>query len=156
MIALRISLIIHFVGIGMLFTTLLGGWILNSQYQKTEDYGGKSRILRMLRPIGLLSPAAILVMIASGIVNVMILRLDITAVSWLRTKLIVFAVTVAIGIYSGIRGARRAEIVNLLAEGKAPEGASSTLVSLDAMQRVFLFLQAILMLVILTLSVVKP
>lgn len=65
----EIFLIIHFLGIGLFVATLIPGFILDSQYRKASDIRTKAILLRALRPIGLLSPLAVLLMLATGVAN---------------------------------------------------------------------------------------
>ena len=152
----HVSLILHFVGIGMVFTSVLAGWILTRQYKKSADYKTKALVLKSLRPIGLLSPVAVLVLLASGIGNMHVLQLGVFTTPWLTTKLIVFAVVAINGIVFGAKSAKRARLVATMADASAPDGTATMIASLDKQQEAFYVVQSVLLLIILILSVVKP
>jgi hypothetical protein len=153
---IHFSMLLHFIGIGTVFTTLLAGWILTAQYARTSDYHVKNQILVLLRPIGLLSPAGILILLLSGIWNMSILHYSISSAGWLSAKLVLFAVAAVSGIMSGVLGPQRKKLVSALAEGKAAEGAEKRVAAYDRLQRLFYIVQAFLILTILTLTLVKP
>jgi uncharacterized membrane protein SirB2 len=153
---IHLSLILHFIGVGMIFTTVLAGWILTGQYKRANDYKTKSQILKSLRPIGLLSPVTILVMLASGIGNMYALHMGVFSASWLTTKLIFFAIMAINGIIFGAKSAKRGKLVAQVAGGSAPTGTENVIAAMDKQQLLFYVVQSLLLLIILTLSVVKP
>ena len=146
----------HLIGMGMIFTTLFAGWILNGQYKRAADWKSKSLILKSLRPIGLLSPFSTLVMLASGIANMQIIGYGWFTASWLSTKVVFFVLAAVSGIFFGTKAARRGRLVHRMAEGTAAEGTEKTITAMDKQQRIFFVFQTVLILVILTLSIVKP
>lgn len=156
--AIHVSLLLHFIGIGMVFTTILAGWILEGQYRKAADWQARAFILKMLRPIGLLSPVSVLILLLSGIGNMSLgfRAYSLFSDSWLTTKLVVFLILVLSGLLFGIRGTKRSRLVSSMADGSATSGAEMVIKSMDAMQRLFLIIQAVLIVIILTLSIVKP
>ncbi len=156
--AIHISLLLHFIGIGMLFTTLLAGWILEGAYRKAPDWPSRAFILKLLRPLGLLSPASIFLLLLSGIGNMTLSYTPYTLFSdtWLTLKLAIFVVAAVSGVVFGIRSAQRARLVGSMTAGSPPAGTEASIKSMDAMQRLFLVVQAIFILIILTLSIVKP
>ena len=156
MTALGFSLLVHIIGVGMIFTTIFAGWILESRSRKIKDWSNRLTILRLLRSIGLLSPAGVLVMLVSGILNMHFAGLGVFSASWLTLKLVFFALLVISGVLFGIRGTQRTRLVSKLADGKAPEHAERMLGSLERQQRLFFIVQTVLMLVILSLSIFKP
>jgi len=156
MYARAISLLIHFVGVGTLFATIIAGWIIDGRYRKTTDWHAKLLYLRLLRPIGLLSPLGIVIMLGSGIANMTISGLGVFSAAWLSVKLVFFALAVISGILFGIRGSQRTALAARLAEGKAPEGAEKKLAALDRQQRMFYIVQTVLLLIILALSILRP
>ncbi len=156
MLLIHYSLFFHFIGIGMLFTSVFAGWILNTRYRQMPDWKTRVQFLRALRVIGLFSPIGVLIMIASGLVNMYALRLSVFSEAWLSAKLVLFAIMVATGIPFAIRGARRTKLSRAIAEGHAPEDTSQLVTALDRQLRIFYVVQTVLLLVILALSIVKP
>jgi len=153
---LHYSKLAHFIGIGIIFTSLLGGLILHTQYRKAPDYNSKLIILKAVRPIGLLSPVAIVVLLLSGIGNMEIIAYGLFTTAWLSTKIVLFIVAAVGGIIFGVKARKRGKLVAQIAEGNAPEGAETTLTSMDNQQRFFYIVQTALILTILALSIVKP
>ena len=156
MFFLQISLLVHFVGIGMLFTTIFAGWILNARARKAPDWKSRLVVLKLLRPIGILSPAGVVVMLGSGIANMHFTNMGLFTASWLTLKLVFFALAVISGILFGVRGTQRTRLVEQLAGGSAPESAERTLAGLEHQQRFFFLVQTVLILIILALSIFKP
>lgn len=158
MLPIHYSMLIHFVGLGMIFTTIFAGWILTSQYKRAKEWSGKAPHVKSLRAIGLLSPIGVLVMLLSGIGNMSLGPHTYTLFSdgWLSTKLAFFVVLAGVGIFFGIKSGRRTKLVHHVVAGSAPEGAEDTIRALDRQQRWFYMLEAILLLTILMLSIVKP
>ena len=156
--AIHISLLFHIIGIGLIFTTMVAGWILDGQYRNASDWKMKGVILKSLRPVGLLSPVAVFVMIASGIGNMTLGYRTYTLFSdsWLTYKLVFFLVLMVSGIFLGARSSRRGKLVAELADGKASGEAAAKIRALDNQQRIGYIFQAVLLLVILILSIVKP
>ena len=156
MYPLQFSLLFHIIGIGTIFATLIGGWIVDRRYRKAAGWESKALILGILRPIGLLSPISVVILLVSGITNMHFLGLGIFSAAWLTLKLVFFALILISGIVFGIRGARRSKVVTQLAAGGQPEDAGKILASLDRQQRMFFLVQALLLLIIISLSLFKP
>ncbi len=156
MVPLHLSLLVHFIGIGMIFTTIFAGWILEARSRKAPDWKTRLLILRLLRPIGLLSPVSIVVMLGSGITNMTFAGMGVFTASWLTLKLVFFALAVISGVLFGIRGTQRTRLVSKLADGGAPEGSERSLAALERQQRLFYVVQTVLILIILSLSIFKP
>lgn len=149
-------IIIHLIGFATLFTTGVAGWILNRQYGSAPDFQAKGVILRAGRPIGLMSPVAILMMLVTGIGNMHLLGLGVFTESWLSLKLLFFLIAAIIGITFGIKAKARGKLVMGLARGETGEDATRRLSVLDKQFNVFYLVQLTFLLLILILSVVKP
>jgi hypothetical protein len=158
MLPIHFSLLIHFIGLGMIFTTIFAGWILTGQYKRAKEWSAKTLHIKSLRAIGLLSPIGVLAMLLSGIGNMTLGPRPYTLFSdaWLSTKLILFVILAATGVIFGARGGRRNKLVHRIAAGTAPEGAEQAVRALDRQQRWFYILELVLLLIILVLSIVKP
>jgi hypothetical protein len=148
--------VLHLIGFSLLVTATLGGWILFRKYLQLGDYRSQAVMLNASRSIGLLSPLAILVMLVTGIGQIHFDGYVLLSQTWLPLKLSFFVVAAGAGIVFSIRSRKRGKLVNELAEGTAPAGAADVVSRLDSQQRVFYFVQATLLLLILLLSVIKP
>lgn len=140
----------------MLFTAGVGGWIVGQQYNKAKDYKEKSVILRSARPLGLLGPIGITIMLITGIGNMHLRALGLFTEHWLSVKILLFAIAATNGIFFGIRAAKRGKMVGQLAAGTAPADIEAKVKSMDAQFRIFYIVQITLLLLILILSIVKP
>ena len=156
MYPLQISLLFHIIGIGMIFTSVIGGWIVNSRYGKAADWGTKSMLLSVLRPIGMLSPFAVLLMLITGITNMHFAGLGLFSAAWLTLKLVFFALMVVSGVLFAVRGARRAKLVSQMSGGTAPAQGDAILRGLDRQQKIFFVVQTVLLLIIIALSLFRP
>lgn len=147
-------LLFHFVGLGLLVTAIVAGSILNRQYRKAPDLTTKATILRSLRPIGLLSPVGMLLMLVTGIGNMHELgysALDLPG--WLAYKIVFFAIAVISGVLFSVKSRRRAVLVQQLASGKAPADAEAMLDRQDRQITLFYVVLPLVFLVILALSI---
>ncbi|MBI1804742.1 MAG: hypothetical protein HY033_00605 [Ignavibacteriae bacterium] len=150
----QITLIIHFIGLGLFVTTFVAGFILNRQYTKANDLQTKATILRGMRPIGLLSPFASLIMLVTGIGNMHILGYSLFELPpWLAYKIVFFAIALISGVIFSIRGRKRGAIIQQMVAGSAPANAEVILKSHDQQIRLSYLIMPILFLIILTLSV---
>jgi len=149
-------IIIHLIGFAMLFTTGVAGAILDRQYGNAPDFQAKGIILRAGRPIGLMSPVAILIMLITGIGNMHLRGLGVFTESWLSLKLLLFLMAAIIGITYGIKAKARAQLVMSLARGETNEDATGRLSVIDKQFKLFYRVQIMFLLLILLLSVVKP
>jgi len=152
----HLLMLLHFLGFGLLFSTLVAGWMLHGQYKKAIDYSTKAIILRLLRPIGLLSPVGILLMLLTGIGNMHVRGLGVFTESWLSAKIVVFIIATINGLVFGARAGKRARLISQMADGSAPHGTDGTINALDKQIRLFYIFQTALLLIILALSIVKP
>ena len=158
MLPFHVSLLIHFVGVGMIFTTIFAGWILNNQYKRAGEWSAKAQYLKSLRAVGLLSPLGVLVLLLSGIGNMTLgpLQYTLFSDSWLSMKLVFFLLLAAAGVFFGIKSSRRTRLVIKIAEDPSPAAVEEKIHALDEQQRWFSIIQTVLLLMILILSIVKP
>ena len=148
------TLFFHFIGIGLLVTTIVAGYLLNGQYRKAGDYQKKAIILRAMRPIGLLSPVASLLLLVTGIGNMHSLgfsALDLPG--WLAYKIVFYAIALLSGILFSVKSRKRAKLVGQIEAGKAPADAENTLRSIDQQISLFYPVLSILFTIIVLLSI---
>jgi hypothetical protein len=148
--------VLHLAGFSLLVTSTLGGWILFTRYLRLEDFQSKAALLGAARAIGLLSPVGIAVMLVTGIGQMHTHGYALFIQAWLTLKVFFFLVAATAGIVFAVRARTRGTLVNELARGTAQPGAERIVARLDSQQRVFFFLQATLLVLILLLSVIKP
>jgi hypothetical protein len=147
------SLFFHFIGFGLLVTLNVAGIILNSQYKKAPDLQTKAIILRALKPIGMLSPIAVLLMLVTGIGNMHSLGLDLMSMAWLAYKIVFFAIAAISGVIFGIISRKRGTLVGSMIKGNAPANANELLQSYDKQIKIGYIVFPILMVIILCLSI---
>ena len=149
-----LTLFFHFIGFGLLLTTTVAGYILNGQYKKAPDLPSKATILRTLKPIGLLSPIALLIMLITGIGNMQLLGYTVLDLpGWLAYKIILFVIAAISGVLFAVKSRKRAGLVIEMVSGKAPSDASDRLKAYDKQIGLFYLVLALLMIMILLLSI---
>lgn len=168
----EINLLLHFIGLGLLVTIQIAGFVLNSQYKKAPDLQTKAIYLRALRPIGLLSPVAILLMLITGIGNMYLLGMFSTSNTMethattmhsqgiilidfplLEKKIAVFIVAATLGIIMGIMSRKRGSLVASMVKGDAPQNANTFLEVLDKKIQTLSIVMSFLLLTLIYLSV---
>jgi uncharacterized membrane protein SirB2 len=153
-VARVLTLFFHFIGFGLLLTTTVAGYILNAQYKKAPDFQSKAIILRSMKPIGLLSPIALLLMLITGIGNMQMLGYTVLDLpGWLAYKIVLFAIAIISGIIFSVKSRKRATLVQEIASGKAPSNAQEMVGSYDKQINLFYFVLSILIIMILLLSI---
>lgn len=150
------TLVFHLLGFGLLFTTLVAGLLIDIQYRKATELDTKATLLRAMRPIGLLSPFALILMLLTGIGNMHSIGFGLFDASWLTAKVIFFAIAAVNGIIASVRARKRGALVQRMIKGDAPTGSDLQLKAMDGQQRLFYLVNFILLIIILCLSVFKP
>lgn len=148
-----VILLLHFLGFGLLVTVNVAGFILNRQYKKAPDLQSKAVLLRAMKPIGLLSPIAVLIMLITGIGNMHALGLGVLDLGWLTAKIIFFAIMVISGILLGIQSGKRGKLVQQMVQGQAPANANELLSGFDRQVSLSYVVLPLLILIILALSI---
>jgi len=148
-----VILLLHFLGFGLLITVNVAGFILNRQYKKAPDLQTKAVLLRAARPIGLLSPIGVLLMLITGIGNMHALGLGILDLGWLTAKIIFFAIAVISGIILGIQSGKRGKLVQQMVQGQAPANGNELLSSYDRQVSLSYIVMPLLIIIILALSI---
>jgi uncharacterized membrane protein len=153
-----ITFLLHLLGFGILFTTLLAGFILERKFRHETDFKLKSYTAGISKIIGLLSPLAALIILASGIGNIYYRHLGSTLTwyseGWLVAKVILFVVLALNGVFNGPRLARgRLKILAAQADQSAPANADTIIRSINRQITLFYFVQTLLLLLVLCLSV---
>jgi uncharacterized membrane protein SirB2 len=153
-----ITFLLHLVGFGVLCTTLLAGFIVDRKLRSQTDYNLKLYTSQIARMIGLLSPIAAVLLLATGIGNIHNRFLGTTLSwfdeGWLVAKIILFALSILNGMIYGPRLTRgRTKLIKALAEQSAPANAEELMRSYNTQITLFYLVQTVLLLLILLLSV---
>ena len=153
-----ITFLLHLVGFGVLCTTLLAGFILDRKFRAQTDYNLKLHTAGIARTIGLLSPVAALLLLATGIGNIHN-RYAGSPLSWfdegwLVAKIIIFVLSVLNGSLTGPRLSKgRAKLVKALSEQSAPANAEELIRSYNSQITLFYLVQTVFLILILFVSV---
>ena len=139
-----ITLLFHFIGFGIIATLNIAGNILNRQYKKAPDLLTKATILRSMRPIGMLSPLAVVIMLVTGIGNMQMMGIrfvgatidgsyepGILDIGWLTGKVILYIIIAISGVIFGIKAGKRGALVASMAKGNPPANAEELLRQYD-------------------------
>jgi putative copper export protein len=154
-----INFLFHIIGFGLVFTALLGGWIIERRIRAEKDWNQKLYIGNIGRRFGLLSPIASVVMLLTGIVNIFNLydgniNLWYTE-GWLVAKIILFAFLLINGaIFGPILVRRRKKLIQGITEKTIMEDAEMTINILSKSITTFYLVQFLLLIIILFLSVI--
>ena len=148
------TLFFHFLGLGLLVTVNVAGFVLDSQYRRAPDLAQKAVILRALKPIGMISPIAIVLMLLTGIGNMHALGFGLLdAPGWLAYKIVFFAIAVISGTLLGMKAMKRGKLVHAMVTGSAPANAEQLLRGYDRQIRLGQVVMPILLFIIIGLSI---
>jgi uncharacterized membrane protein len=153
-----INFIFHIIGFGFLFTALLGGWILERRIRSEKEWNQKLFVGKISRRFGLLSPIASIIMLITGIINIFNMydgniNLWYTE-GWLIAKIILFAFLLINGaVFGPILIRRRTKLIQKISEKTAPEDGEATFKIMSKSISTFYFVQFLLLMIILYLSV---
>jgi hypothetical protein len=153
-----VTFLLHLAGFGVLCTALLAGFIIDRKFRNQTDYNLKLYTSQIARSVGLLSPVAAILLLATGIGNIHNRYLGSTLTwfdeGWLVAKIILFVVLVLNGMIYGPRLTRnRTKLVKGLSEQTAPANAEELIRSYNTQITLFYFVQTVLLLLVMVLSV---
>ncbi|MFZ1081835.1 MAG: hypothetical protein WAO19_07910 [Candidatus Kryptoniota bacterium] len=156
-----VSLFFHLIGVGMIFTLLFAGPIVETNFRWENDISMKRHAAKLLRNIGLLSPFGALVLMLSGIGNMIGLNISFVNLfgssAWLGIKIIFFIVLLAMGMVLSPKTARqRASLLEQMSQQNPPEDINDKLSALNKRQTIFFVANWVLVLLILVLTLSKP
>ncbi len=152
-----ISLFFHLIGVGMIFTLLFAGPILEANFRWENDLRMKQHAAKLLRSVGLLSPFGALVLILSGIANMIVLNITFADLfgraAWLGLKILVFIVLLVMGMVVSPKTARaRAILLDEMNQLNPPEDVNDRTAVLNRKQTVFYILNWVFVIAILLLT----
>jgi len=153
-----ITFLLHLVGFGVLCATLLAGFIVDRKVRSQTDLNLKLFTSQIARTIGLLSPFAAVLLLATGIGNIhnryLGSPLSWFDEGWLVAKIMLFAVSLLNGMVYGPKLTRnRTKLIKALADQSAPANAEELMRSYNTQITLFYLVQSVLLLLILFLSV---
>ncbi len=149
----QLFLFFHFIGMGLFVTVLTAGFILEMQYRKAPTLEAKAILLHALKPIGLLSPLAIVVTLASGIGNMVNLQVGVFSRGWLTAKIIFFAIMAISGLLFSVKSRNRGTMIQTMVKGGAPATADRQLKDYDKQIGLFYLVLMLLLILIVGLAV---
>jgi len=152
-----ISFYLHMIGFGLLCTSLFGGWILERRIRAEEDMNQKRLIAAICRRFGLLSSFTSVLLLLTGVVNIINVFGDHAGLwhteGWLIAKIILFAFMLVNGaVFGPVLIRRRTKLLQTLSEQNAPEDSATHLVTIQKSISTFYLVQFLLLLIILYLS----
>jgi hypothetical protein len=156
MVLLHWTLLFHIIGVGLLFASLLGGMVLHFRSAGSKDWPARTALLPVMKTLGLFSPAAVAVLLLSGVGNIIALSLTNPMPFWLHVKLSIFLVLVVLGVWGAILARKRAGLIVSLASGISAPGTESRLKSAEAVLSSVYIVQGLLTLAVVAISVIKP
>lgn len=153
-----VAFVLHLLSLGILMTTLLGGFILDRKIRSELDVRMKLFTAGIARTFGLLSPLAAVLLLLTGIANIHNRFLGSTAVwyteGWLVAKVILYVVMVFNGMVYGPGLTRsRVKIFKSQIDQTAPPDAGALIRSINKQLTLFYLVQMLLLLFIVYLSV---
>ena len=158
---LTISLLFHLIGVGMIFTLLFAGPIIESNFRWESDVRMKLHAAKLLRNIGLLSPFGALVLVISGVGNMVALGVSFGDLfgraAWLGLKILVFIILLAMGMALSPKAARqRLMLLEHMSQPNPPDDIDEKMDSVDKRQTIFFAVNWVLIIMILLLTLFKP
>jgi uncharacterized membrane protein SirB2 len=151
-VAQKLILFFHLIGFGLFVAAQIGGFLLEMRYRKATEMSTKALILGLLRPFGLLGPVATLIMLVSGIGNMVMLNLGVLSEGWLTAKILFFALATVAGLVFGMKSRARGALIRAMAKGESPADAESTLKGLERQVSLSYIVTPLLLVIILLLT----
>jgi uncharacterized membrane protein SirB2 len=111
-----LSLVLHIVGVSVLLGGTLFIRILESRFRKAENPSAAAVIHDSISAIGVLSPFASLLLLVTGIANIILVHIDVFSTPWLELKLACFLLAIPTGIAQGKAYRSRAGLVTAVVQ----------------------------------------
>ncbi|MFI5251182.1 MAG: hypothetical protein ACHQQQ_02015 [Bacteroidota bacterium] len=149
----EITVFFHFIGMGLLVTMIVAGFLLERKYRSLPTLQEKGLLLSVMKQIGLLSPLAILLLLVTGIGNMHSLAIGIFTFGWLTAKIIFFAIAATNGIMFSVVARKRGTLVGKMLKNEAPPNAELQLKNYNKQVTMFHIVIDLLFIIILALAV---
>jgi uncharacterized membrane protein SirB2 len=145
-------LFFHICGVSLLFGGSLFIRILESQFHKAESPAAADAIHRALSRIGMTSPIASLLLLVTGIMNILLLHIAVCETHWLMAKLACFLLAIPVGILQGKTYRKRSADVAVVARETSSETVKQSIEMLTRRIDVFWKIQITLIVAALALT----
>jgi TRAP-type mannitol/chloroaromatic compound transport system permease small subunit len=152
------NFLLHLAGFAMVSSSLMAGWTVEGKIRDEQDLTLKRALLRVNRTIGLMTPAASIILLLTGVVNIFGLYpsdpMSWHSEGWLMAKVILFAFLVVNGgVFGPLIGRKRTKLIQDMLDNTASVDADEHLHIYEKNISTFYLVQSLLLLVILYLSV---
>jgi len=156
--AVSSSFFVHLLSVGLLISSVVGGFVLDRKFRNTQDHKIRLAIAGASRTMGLFSPVAAVLLLITGIGNIheLFAGTDTKWYSegWLVAKIVLYAIMVLNGTVYGPSLTRgRLKLLSAIEEQSAPPGAESLLRSTNNQITLFYFVQFLFLLLVIYVSV---
>ncbi len=151
----NLSLLVHIVGVGLLFAGIVPVWIVESMLRSAVDARSAHLYHKAMVNIGILTPVASAVLLISGVTNIVAERLDFWSQGWLMIKLALFIAMGAIGAIQGKAYRTRGRLVEAIALGDAPATAPADVEMFSRRLSLFNRTQSLLLVLILIVTLFR-
>ena len=153
-----INLLFHILGVGLVCTSLFGGWILERRLRTENDWNQKLYVGKIGKRFGMFSSIAALVLLLTGIINIFNLYDgNIThwyTEGWLVAKIILFAFLLVNGtVFGPVLIRRRTKLIQSMTEKTASADAETNISVLTKSITTFYLVQFLILLIIIYLSI---
>lgn len=154
-----INFFFHLIGIGLIFTSLIGGWILERRLRSENDWSQKLVIEKIGKGFGLLTPFAAILLLLTGIINIFNIyngNINIWYTEgWLVAKIILYTFLLVNGaIFGPIIIRRRKRMIKSIVDKTAFADAESNFSILTKSITTFYLVQSIIVIIILYISII--
>ncbi len=154
-----INFLFHLIGVGLLFTALVGGWMLERRIRVEKESSLKLFIIKINRRFGFLSIFSSILLLLTGIINILNRFGEQSNLwntsGWLVAKIILFAFLLVNGaVFGPILVRRRTKLLQNKQEKSESEETENNFKFLSKSISTFYLVQFLLLLIILFLSVV--
>jgi len=149
--------LIHLLGFSLISAAVIAGWILNIRFSSEKELTLKLYVGGLMRPIGLLSPLAGLILLLSGIGNIYNLYYETPVYwyqqGWLVVKIILFGVMVVNGsLFGPAMTRKRLTIVKTILDEGETEERTKQVSELNRQIHWFFLVQTVLLIGIVIFS----
>jgi putative copper export protein len=154
-----INFLFHIIGFGFLSVALVGGWILERRIRSEKDLNQKLFIVKINRRFGILSIISSVVLLLTGIINIISrfggeVNLWNTS-GWLIAKIILFAFLLVNGaVFGPILVRRRTKFMQGVTGKSNTDDTDANFKVLNKSISTFYLVQFLLLIIILYLSII--
>lgn len=152
------NFLLHIITFGLAGGLLTSNIVLEMKLRREQEWGKKLFIGGLMKTFGTLSPLVIALFLLTGIGNIHNRYMGAPEAwyteGWLVAKIILFAILATNGLVFGPSlSKKRMMLIKSIGDKAAPADAENTLKGLNGQVSLFLFVQTILLLSIVFLSV---